>query len=258
MFPSRIDVFSLKICVSNSSSVNNLLKTVIRKFAERFDLTGVFTHLCVADSTKKEDVDFTVEQLKSFSNIVASLSDLNIKYVHCLNSAGGLYYNKSSYTIGHLIRAGIVLYGLKPNIKNALPYGIEPIMTWKTVVAMVKNVRSGESVGYGRTFFATKDMRIATLPIGYADGYNRRLSNKGYVLIRGRRAPVIGNICMDQMMVDITNIPDAQMSDEVTLIGRDGDEVITADEIAEMIGTIGYEIVCTISNRVDSVIVEEI
>ena len=116
---------------------------------------------------------------------------------------------------------------------------------------MVKTVRAGETIGYGRSYTAERDVRVATLPIGYADGYDRGLSNKGYVLIRGRKARVLGRICMDQMMVDVTEIPEVAMGDEVILIGQSGTEKITADDMGAMLDTIGYEIVCDISKRVE-------
>jgi alanine racemase len=138
------------------------------------------------------------------------------------------------------------LYGLKPDRNNVLPEGIKPVLTWKTVVSHIKTIDAGECVGYGRSFVADKKMRIATLPTGYADGYDRRLSNLGYVIIRGKKARIVGRVCMDQMMVDISDIEDVSTGDEVVLMG-DG---ISADDMADMIGTIGYELICAISKRV--------
>lgn len=118
---------------------------------------------------------------------------------------------------------------------------------------MVKDVKPGDTIGYGRSYIVDHPMTIATLPTGYADGYPRLLSNKGYVLINGKKAPIVGRVCMDQMMVDVTDVPNVRFESEVVLIGESRDEVITADDLANMIGTIGYEIVCGISNRVDRV-----
>ena len=142
------------------------------------------------------------------------------------------------------------MYGLKPDYGFSLHLGIKPALTWKTVVSMIKEVQSGESIGYGISYVAKKQMRVATLPVGYADGYNRQLSNKGYVLIRGKKACIVGKICMDQMMVDISDIDGLSIGDEVILIGKSGDKEILADEMAHLIDTIGYEIVCGISKRV--------
>ena len=151
-----------------------------------------------------------------------------------------------------LVRLGIILYGLKPDYANSLPSGIKPALEWKTVVSMVKTVHAGETIGYGRSYRVEKDMAIATLPTGYADGYNRLLSNKGRVFIHGHAAPIVGRVCMDQMLVDVTDIPDVKLGDEVVLLNSTN---YTADDMAEELGTIGYEIVCDISARVTRVYV---
>ncbi len=213
---------------------------MIRSFARVFRMTGIFTHLCVAD-TPAED-EFTRLQIERFSTVAQGVSDLKLPYVHCMNSAGGLWHND----FGNMVRLGIVLYGLKPDIENTLPEGIKPVLCWKSRISMVKNVGKGETVGYGRSYTVAGPMRLATVTAGYADGYNRLLSNKGYVMVNGKKAPVVGRVCMDQFMVDVTGIENAQMGTEVTLIG-DG---ITADEMAQNAGTIGYEILCGISKRV--------
>ena len=221
---------------------------VIRKYSDKFCLQGIFTHLCTADSMDLEAVDFTKGQISKFEEIAGRLQDLNLPYVHCLNSAGGLW-NKCEKSV--FARLGIILYGLKPSYQNQLPEGIKPALSWYSVVSMVKNLHSGETVGYGRTFKAEWEMKIATVCVGYADGYNRLLSNNFYVLINGKRAAVLGRVCMDQIMVDVSDILGVEMGTKVTLLGQDGDEIITADDMADAIGTIGYEIVCNISKRVE-------
>ena len=223
---------------------------VIRKNSKRFNLLGIFTHLCVADSNSIENKEFTRLQIEKFERIADSLSDLNLKHVHCLNSAGGLY---SHAKYNQFVRLGIVMYGLKPDYENILPNGIEPALTWKSVVSMVKTIDIGETVGYGRSFKATKKTVVATIPTGYADGYSRDLSNKGYVLINGKKAPVIGRVCMDQITVDVTNIDKVELGSEVVLLGKSGNEQITADDMANLIGTIGYEIICNITQRVGQI-----
>lgn len=220
----------------------------IRRVAEKLQLTGLFTHLCVAD-TPSED-GFTSLQQEKFKRVVESVKNLNLPYIHALNSAGGLWHQGG---FSNLNRLGIIMYGLKPDYMNSLPEGIEPAMEWKSVVSMVKLVHPGETIGYGRTFTVEKEMKIATIPTGYADGYNRALSNKGYVLINGKKAPIVGRVCMDQFMVDVTDIPDVRAYDEVILIGKSGDEMLTADDMAQMLGTIGYEIVCDVGKRVQRV-----
>lgn len=219
---------------------------IIRKIANStLILDGIFTHLCVADMPSENQ--FTKQQINMFKEIVNCIDDLKLPYIHCLNSAGGLWYKDE---VSHFARLGIILYGLKPDYNNQLPKEINPVLEWKSVISMIKNVFPGESVGYGRTYVAKKEMRVATIPTGYADGYNRLLSNKGYVLIHGKKAPILGRICMDQFMVDVSSIPEAREYEEVVLIGKSGKKEFTADDMANMIGTIGYEIICGISKRV--------
>lgn len=219
---------------------------IIRKYAT--NLAGLFTHLCVADTPEQDE--FTAKQIKLFEVVCDRVSDLNLPYMHCMNSAGGLWH-ESKYS--SLARLGIILYGLKPDYMNELPKGIEPVMSWKSVVSMVKTVKLGDTIGYGRTYTVEKPMTISTIPTGYADGYSRLLSNKGWVLIKGRKAPIVGRVCMDQMMVDVSDIPGVEIGTEVVLMGKSGDERITADDLAHIYGTIGYEIVCGINKRVERV-----
>ena len=219
----------------------------IRRFAARFTMTGIFTHLCTADGEDEASRAFTRGQLERFGALSQRLSDLAMPYVHCLNSAGSLYHEAKENGI---VRLGIALYGMPPDRDNILPAGVAPILSWKSVITMVKTVKAGEGISYGRTVLLTRDTRVATVPTGYADGYSRALSRKGYALVRGRRAPILGRVCMDMMMLDVTDIPDAAAEDEVTLIGRDGEEQIGANDLAALCDTIGYEVVCGISKRV--------
>ena len=230
---------------------------IIRIYSKKLSISGIYTHFCVADSAETEDVQFTLSQIDKLKNVCDKVADEGINCVHCCNSAGGLYYSDtvSAQLCGKgVVRLGIVLYGLKPDVANKLPDGINPVLSWKTAVTTVKTLQRGDSIGYGRTYIADRTMKIATLSTGYADGYRRDLSNKGYVLIRGRRAPIVGRICMDQMTVDASDIPDVKVGDIATLIGKDRDEKITADDLALLIGTIGYEVVCGISKRVERII----
>lgn len=158
-----------------------------------------------------------------------------------MNSAGGLLCEP----YGNLARLGIILYGLKPDYSNNLPKGIKPALRWKSVISLIKPVHPGETVGYGRTFTVDREMVIATIPTGYADGYSRILSNKGKVIVNGQTASIVGRVCMDQMMVDVTGL-DVAFEDEVILLG----EGYNADEMAQDIGTIGYEVICDIGKRV--------
>ena len=233
----------------NADDLDNC-ERIIREYSSKVNLNGFFTHLCVADNP--EQTEFTKKQIQLFENIIGRVQDLGLPFCHCLNSAGGLWnYTDSSC----FIRLGIVLYGLKPDYMNELPEGIKPVLSWKSVVSMVKEVKPGDTIGYGRTFKVLKPMTIATIPTGYADGYNRLLSNKGWVLINGEKAPIVGRICMDQMMVDATGIQGVSIGTEVVLIGKSKDQVITADDLAHLYDTIGYEVVCGINTRVERIYV---
>ena len=226
-------------------------EAAIRAVQAPLRLTGLFTHLCAADTPEDaESAAFTARQVELYDAVLERVSDLALPRCHCLNSAGGLF-------LGHpgTVRLGIVLYGLKPDASNTLPEGIRPVLSWKCRVAMVKEIAAGDTVGYGRTWTAPEKRRIATLTVGYADGYSRLLSNRGWVLLHGRHAPIVGRVCMDQTMVDVTDIPDTRMGDTAILLGSSGTETLTADDMAALTGTIGYEIVCDISERVPRILV---
>ncbi|MBQ5311265.1 MAG: alanine racemase [Oscillospiraceae bacterium] len=219
-------------------------------------LDGMFTHFACADSYDEDDTAYTEEQKRLFFTAAEKARDMGteLRHIHCLNSAGGTFSFDSRST---LVRFGIMLYGLKPDRSLELPVKLLPVMDLKAAVSFVKTVPAGKTISYGRTYRTERETAIATIPIGYADGYPRELSNKAHVLINGHRAPVIGRVCMDQLMADVTGIPDVHEGSEVVLIGRSGDEVITADDLAELVGTIGYEIVCGISKRVPRVIIRD-
>ncbi len=223
---------------------------------EGLEAEGAFTHFAVADSLSEDDFNYTENQKKLFFDVVDMAKALGAKLetIHCLNSAGTLLHYDSRSS---LARLGIVLYGLKPAPEVAIPEGILPVMELKSVVSYIKTLHKGESVSYGRTFTADRDMLVATVPAGYADGYSRLLSGENEVLINGRRAKGVGRICMDQMMVDISDIPDVHEGTEVTLFGRDGDDMITPDDLAAIYGTIGYEIICGINQRVPRVYIKD-
>jgi len=236
-----------------SSDNPQIAADIIRRYSNSLKVNGLFTHLCVADSSKDEDRQYTKMQLQRFKAVVDLVEDMNLPYVHCYNSAGGMYHLKDdeiNERIGNIVRLGIALYGLKPDINNVLPEGIKPAMTWKSVISRVQEMKKGEMISYGRTFTTQRDSIIATVTTGYADGYNRLLSNRGYVLINGNKAPIVGRVCMDQTMVDVTDIPNVKMGDVVVLMGESGSFNYTADDMATDLDTIGYEIICGISKRV--------
>ncbi len=216
-------------------------------------LDGLFTHYSVADSCTEDNIAYTNMQTDNFFKVCALVegSGINIRHKHCLNSAGGLFHYDERST---LLRLGIVLYGLKPDRALKMPFELAPAMDLKSIVACVRTLDKGRYISYGRTHCTDKRTRVATVPIGYADGYPRALSGKARVLINGEEAPVIGRVCMDQIMVDISEISNVGEGSIVTLIGSEYGRTITADDIAEMCGTIGYEIVCGISKRIPRVI----
>ncbi|MBR4528854.1 MAG: alanine racemase [Lachnospiraceae bacterium] len=219
--------------------------------AKGIELEGIFTHFARAD---EKDLTSAQEQVRTFEGFVERLSGegIDIPMVHCDNSAGMIALHHKSKD---LARAGITMYGLAPSEEtdlSSLP--LQPVLELKSHVVCVKEIPAGTPVSYGGTWVAAAPTRIATIPVGYADGYPRSLSNRGEVLIRGRRAPILGRICMDQMMVDITDIPEASEDDPVTLIGRDGREEITAQELGDLSGRFNYELVCDISERVPRIV----
>lgn len=216
---------------------------------ERVSLEGIFTHFAVADSESADDINFTQSQADMLNSVKDELNRrlIVLEQVHMLNSAGTAIH---SHIKSSLARVGIMLYGLTPDPSITLPYELEPVMELKACVSQVKIIPSGTTVSYGRTYTTDKDTTVAVVSIGYADGYPRLLSNKASVLIKGKRARILGRICMDQMMIDITAIEGVKEGDIVTLIGKDGNEEITADEVAAYAQTISYEIVCGISPRV--------
>jgi len=214
------------------------------------EIEGIFTHFATADEADKS---FAEEQFMRFQQLLKQLAarHIYIKWRHCANSAAVI---DLPYTHLDLVRPGIALYGYypSPDVNHDLVKLI-PVMSLKARVAFVKEVAAGCSISYGRKYIAKKKTLIATIPLGYGDGYSRLLSNQGEVLIKGKRAPVVGRVCMDQLMVDVGHIPDVQQGDEVVLLGRQEGEVITADELSEKLGTISYEVLCMISDRVPRV-----
>lgn len=210
------------------------------------EIEGVFTHLATADEPGNPFADV---QLDRFDQALEALKVAGIspKIRHAANSAGIMLRPRGHYD---LVRAGIALYGLAPDPSVTWPVDLRPALTWKSRIGMVKVVEPERPVSYGCTYRTTKPERIATLPVGYADGYFRLLSGRGEVLVRGQRCPIVGRICMDQTMVRLPDDLDVAVGEEVVLIGEQEGAAITASEIAQAIGTINYEVVCAISKRV--------
>lgn len=210
-------------------------------------VVGLFSHLSCADMADKT---YTREQLARFDFFVELLekNHISIPVKHVCNSAGIMEFDDHRYD---MVRAGIILYGLYPSEevrKEALE--LAPAMEWKTHVVNIMEPEMNRGISYGATYVTDHPCRIATISIGYADGYPRSLSNKGWVLIHGKKAPIVGRVCMDQTMVDITDIPDVKMEDVVTLIGRDGEERISVEDMADLSGSFNYEFVCDVGQRV--------
>lgn len=215
---------------------------------ENINVEGIFTHLCVADSKTEGDIAYTKSQISLFNDVYRLVCEkgLSVKHHHFLNSAGGIFHNDNTST---LARLGIILYGLKPDALLEIPFALKPAMELKAVVSQVKTVGEGTFVSYGRTYRADREIKLATVAIGYADGVPRSLSNKGELLVNGKRAKIVGRVCMDQLMLDVTGI-DVKAGDIAVVIGKSGEEQITADDVAEVCSTIGYEVVCDITKRV--------
>ena len=212
---------------------------------------GIFTHFFVSDEAEEGKED-TLCQYKCFDDAIAKLSARGIEFPlrHCANSGAIIDYPDTHI---NMVRAGIILYGLAPSGKLEGKLNLIPAMQLKSVIAQIKTVEPDAKVSYGGTFTTSRPTKIATVPIGYADGYTRALGNNARMIVNGKYAPIIGRVCMDQLMLDITDIENVSNGDEVTVIGTDGDCCVSAEEIANLTDTINYEIICIIGKRVPRV-----
>lgn len=219
--------------------------------SEYLKLEGIFTHFAKAD---EKDMGFTLEQMERFNRFVTLAQDglgARIPCRHAANSAGIIRMEEAHLD---LVRAGIILYGLYPSEDMAgEAKWLRPALSLHSHLVYVKEIRPGQSISYGGTFTAERKMQVGTVPVGYGDGYPRSLSGRGYVLIRGRRAPILGRVCMDQFMVDLSELPQVAEGEPVVLIGRDGQEEITAGELGVLSGRFNYELMCDLSPRVPRV-----
>jgi alanine racemase len=212
------------------------------------DLEGIFTHFPSSDS----DADFTREQIDSFVAIVDRLREAGVvfRYVHSANSAAILMFPMSHF---NLVRPGLLAYGHAPSIGLRDSVDVVPVMSFKARLVLVRDMPAGSSISYGRTFIAPGPMRVGVVPVGYGHGLSHRLSNKGQMLFRGKRVNVIGRVTMDMTMLDLSGFADAAVGEEVVIFGRQGDEEITADDVARWDETLNYEVLCRISKRVPRV-----
>ncbi len=215
---------------------------------------GIFTHFAVSDDGEAGR-EFTLRQFRLFTGAIHKLEERGVAFSlrHCANSGAVLAYPETHLD---MVRPGIIQYGLAPSGKLAEAVPLRPVMALRSVVSQLKTVEPGATLSYGREYTACARARIATIPVGYADGYQRVLAAKASVLVRGRRAPLAGRICMDQMMADVSAIPGVQEGDVVTLFGTDGEESIPIEELCRFAGTINYELVCLVTKRVPRVYVQ--
>lgn len=229
------------------------LESIQKVFSlKHIHVAGTFTHHAVADTYSGDCPQFTQMQFERFQKMIKACQQkgLNMGICHCANSATTISYPDKQLD---MVRSGIITYGLLPSDECQGRIDLKPLMTLKTTIALVKKVKAGSQISYGRTYTAQTDRIIATVPIGYADGYNRNLSNKARMLVNGKFAPVVGRVCMDQTMIDVTDIPDVKMGDEVVVFGRQKDAVLPVEELANILQTINYEIPCVITKRVPRV-----
>lgn len=237
----RIGLRSAEEILTLAQKIENLPNIVIE---------GIFTHMATADMADKTKAK---EQIRMFREMLQLLENngIYIPIRHCSNSAGIIDLKEANID---MVRAGIALYGLYPSAEvNKENVCLTPALELKSIVSYLKTVPKGSPIGYGATFVTQKETKVATVSIGYGDGYPRALSNKGYALVRGKKAPIIGRICMDQFMMDVSDIPEIQQGDTVTLIGKDQNEQITVEELAELAGTFNYEFVCDLGKRIPRV-----
>lgn len=241
----KVDTGMRRIGLEPNDEGIQIIKEI--KALPMIEARGIFTHFAASDELDKTSAHL---QLQKFNTFVEQLNKegITFEYKHCSNSAGIIDMPEANMD---LVRLGISLYGMYPSdFVNKENVVLTPALELKSHVSMVKTVAAGEKVSYGGTFITTRPTTLATVSIGYGDGYPRALSSKGYALINGKKAPIVGRVCMDQMMVDATDIGEVNRNDTVTLIGRDGDNYISVEEIAELAGTFNYEFVCDLGKRI--------
>lgn len=215
-------------------------------------VTGVFTHFATAD---EKDKSFTLEQFRRFEYVTKKLNEMGYTDFdrHCANS--GTILDLKEFQMD-MVRAGIIIYGMYPSEEVRKEVKLYPAMSLKTQISYVKELEKGVSIGYGRTYFTKRKTKVATIPIGYADGYFRAFSNKAKVIVNGEFAKVIGNVCMDQTMIDVTDIKDVKEGDCVIVMGKENEKQVLAEDLAKIAGTINYEIVCNVGKRVPRVYIK--
>ena len=218
------------------------------------EIEGIFTHFANADEFDKQPTRVQMDLFEQMCQMIAE-KGVKIPIKHCSNSAGIVDIPEANM---NMVRAGIILYGLWPSDEvNKRKMDLQPVMSLKSHISYIKDLEAGRKVSYGGTYITSETKRIATVPVGYGDGYARSLSGKGYVLVRGQKAPICGRICMDQFMIDVSHIEGVRVGDAVTLLGQDGTESITMEELGDMSERFNYEFACLITPRVPRVYYEK-
>ena len=226
--------------------IDDKLDSYIEFALKHYQVDGIFTHMSTADCMSPNLMEFCEMQKKKYQEVYFKYKDV-VPNFHYKNSASII---RGFENYGNLVRPGIILYGMDPSDEVSKLLDLKQLIEWKAVIASVRTIQKGDAIGYGASFVADKEMKIATIATGYADGYNRLLSNKGGVLINGKYAPLVGRVCMDQFMVDVTEISDVHVNMLATLIGKDNDLCITVDDVANLYGTVNYDVVCGLTDRV--------
>ncbi len=245
----KVDTGMNRVGIKTFEEMEEILD-VIEK-SEFLELEGLMTHFAASDEANKA---YTLMQNEKFREYIKRANERGFApLIHAANSGAAIDCPQLAYD---MVRVGIAMYGCYPSNEVDKSVELSPVMSVHTKISHIKTLPAGEKISYGCTFTTPYEMRIATLPIGYADGFNRLLSNRGEVLIGGKRAKVVGRVCMDQTLVDVTGIPEAALGDEAVIIGKQGRDEITADEFAALCGTISYEVLCAVSPRVPRLYLE--
>lgn len=221
---------------------------------ENLEIEGLFTHFARADEYDRTPAMVQLKRYLHFGELLEKVG-VSIPVHHCSNSAGIIRVPEANL---NAVRAGITIYGIYPSEEVERDIvDLKPVMELKSHISYVKEVQPGTEVSYGGTYVTDRMTKMATVPVGYADGYPRALSSKGWVLVHGKKAPICGRVCMDQFMIDVTDIGDVKMGDEVTLLGKDGEETITADTLGDLSGRFSYELICDINKRVPRIYIKD-
>ena len=249
----KIDTAMSRIGIRPDDNGVQFIKDVLSM--EHIQTEGIYTHFAKADELDKTPAYDQFEKFLAFVKKAEQDCHYSFPLKHCANSAGSIEMKEANLD---LVRAGIALYGLWPSneVRKDI-VKIRPVLSLKSHIIYIKEIEKGTQISYGGTFEAKEKMKIATIPVGYGDGYPRALSNRGFVLIRGKRAEILGRICMDQFMVNVSQIPAVLEGDEVTLVGQDGTETITMEELGDISGRFNYELACDLGKRIPRIFLKE-